>query len=116
VRPSPVVLLSPRFDPLLRVAKTYEPALVQALVPESPVEAFRIRVLRRFGRTNELKVNAMLMGPLIEATRLETTTVSPMVSRTVRWKEVSFGVSRSHPTRRTVSCHRPAGAELGPWR
>jgi hypothetical protein len=45
VRPEFVVVETPGFDRLLRIDQAEEPALVQALVAEPPVEARRERVL-----------------------------------------------------------------------
>jgi hypothetical protein len=66
VRPSDVVLDSPRFDRAPRIREMHEPALVETLVPKSPVEALDITVLNRFARLDELHRDPARVRPLIE--------------------------------------------------
>src|SRR6476646_4158323 len=61
-----VVLYAPRFNRALRVGETDKPALVQALVAESPVKAFGEAVLDRFAWANEVERDAPVMRPLIK--------------------------------------------------
>ena len=65
VRPHRVVVHSPGLDHLARISQIHEPVLVQAFVPELPVEAFDEHVLRRFASLDEVQRHLMLMGPLI---------------------------------------------------
>lgn len=51
---------------LLRIGHAHEPALVQALIPELPVEALDERVLNRIPRLDELEFHLVRVRPLIE--------------------------------------------------
>jgi len=75
VRPSDIVVDAPRFNRLLRIGQAHEPALVQALVPEPPVEALGERILNRLAGLNELKRDAARVCPLIECLAGELGTI-----------------------------------------
>ena len=66
MRPSDIVVHAPRLNRLLRIRQAHEPALVEALVAEPAVEAFRERVLNRLARLNELERDPACVRPLIE--------------------------------------------------
>lgn len=66
MRPSLVVIPSPSLDGDSGIRQAREPALVQAFVPEPPVEAFRVRVLHRLARLDEVQRYAALVRPLIQ--------------------------------------------------
>src|SRR6185437_10757125 len=51
----------------LGVGEAEEPALVETLVAEAPVEAFDIAVLRRLAWLDELQLDPALVGPLVES-------------------------------------------------
>src|SRR5690349_17903966 len=66
MRPSDIVVQAPRLNRLLRIGQAHEPALVETLVTEPAIEAFRERVLNRLTWLNELQRDTARVRPLIE--------------------------------------------------
>ncbi len=75
MRPSLVVIPSPALDGHSGIGQAYEPALVQALVPEPTVEALSVRILHRFPGLDEVQCYAALVRPLIQDLAGELRTV-----------------------------------------
>lgn len=63
--PSFVVVAPPIGDQLPRVVEIPEPMVVQAFVPESPIERVDVGVLCGLARLNQLQFYTPLMGPLV---------------------------------------------------
>ena len=61
-----VVVLPPRLDEPLRIGDAEEPGAVQALVAQSAVEAFAVRVLHWSARADERQGHADAMCPAIQ--------------------------------------------------
>ena len=61
-----VVIIAPVGQEAPGVGEPQEPVLIQALVPQLPVEAFDVAVLRRLARLDEVQLDAVLVGPLIQ--------------------------------------------------
>ena len=55
VRTRRIVIHPPRFDGLSGFVQAHEPVLVQAFVPEFPVETFDERILHRLARLDEMQ-------------------------------------------------------------
>lgn len=66
-----VVIPSPGFDPLRRIRQVPEPARVQTLISELPIEALHEGVLDRLAGLDEVELDATLVSPLIERTTRE---------------------------------------------
>ena len=66
VRPMLVVVSAPGGDQDTSLLQARKPVVIQAFIPEASIEALDERVLRRFASLNQLELNAMLAGPLIE--------------------------------------------------
>src|SRR6185312_13329108 len=58
-----VVIFAPAFDFLPRVFQAREPVRVQTFIPQPPVEAFYICVLRWLARLNVFQANTTLLAP-----------------------------------------------------
>lgn len=58
-----VVVLAPVLDDALGIVQISEPMQVQTGVPESGVEGFHERILGRFARLNEMKLDAGILAP-----------------------------------------------------
>ena len=65
VRAHRVVVYPPGLDYFSRPPQIHELVLVQAFIPELPVEAFDERVLHEPPSLNEVQRHPMLIGPLI---------------------------------------------------
>ena len=66
VRPFPIVMSSPGFHLLFRILQGQEPVLVQALLPESPVERLDEGVVRGLAGMAEVRFHPALVGSLVE--------------------------------------------------
>ena len=66
VWPMLVVVPAPGGDQDTSLGQTRKPVVIQALVPEAPVEAFDECILRGFAGLDELELDAMLTSPLVE--------------------------------------------------
>ena len=66
VRPMLVVVSAPSSDQDTSLLQTGKPVVIQALIPEAPIEALDERVLSRLAGLDQLELNAMLAGPLVE--------------------------------------------------
>ena len=66
VRPMLVVVPAPGSDRDTGLKQARKPMVVQALIPKPAVEALDERVLRGFPGLDQLELNAMLAGPLVE--------------------------------------------------
>lgn len=64
--PDRVVVLAPRLHDGLSLGDAVEPVLVQALVPERPVETFDVGVLHRLAGLDEMQAHAALIGPGVQ--------------------------------------------------
>jgi len=64
VGPAPIVVHAPVFDEPSSVSEGEKPVLVQALIPEPPVEALDEGVLDGLPWFDEAKPDAALVGPL----------------------------------------------------
>ena len=64
--PMLVVVSAPSGDQDTSLLQARKPVVIQALIPEAPVEALNERVLRGFSGLDQLELNAMLTGPLIQ--------------------------------------------------
>jgi hypothetical protein len=62
MRPDEVVIVAPTGDDLPRFGQTEEHMLVQALVPQSAVEAFDESILHRFARLDIMKRADWMVG------------------------------------------------------
>jgi len=61
-----IVIMSPGFGDPSGFRDAPEPVLVQALIPETPVEALAGAVLHRLPRLNEVVPDPSLVAPLVE--------------------------------------------------
>ena len=64
--PMLVVVSAPSGDQDTSLRQARKPVVVQTLIPETTVEALDERVLGGFACLNQLELNAMLAGPLVE--------------------------------------------------
>jgi hypothetical protein len=65
------VILPPVFDHLLGVFQRQEPVLVQALLPELPIELLDERIICGLSWPAEVELNAIEVGPPIQRLRDE---------------------------------------------
>jgi len=68
----------PAFDFAPRIAQTREPVPVQAFVPQSPVEALRISVLRRLAGLDQLQSHPSFFARSVDFYRLEMSNPCPV--------------------------------------
>ena len=61
-----IVVPAPGGDQDTSLRQTRKPMVIQALIPETPVEALDERILRGFPGLDQLELNAMLAGPLTQ--------------------------------------------------
>jgi hypothetical protein len=61
-----VVVLAPVFDRLPRVSKGEKPILIQALLPQSAVEAFDKSIVCKLSWPAELEFHAVMMSSGVE--------------------------------------------------
>ena len=66
VRPMLVVISAPGGDQDTSLRQARKPVIIQALVPEAPVEALDEGVLSGFAGLDQLELNAVLAGPLVQ--------------------------------------------------
>lgn len=66
MRPDLVVVDSVCLDPGPGVLESQELVLVEALVPELPVEALDVCVLHRLARPDEVELDPVLVGPAVD--------------------------------------------------
>ncbi len=66
VQPMLVVVSAPNGDQDTCVLQGRKPVVIQALVPDAPVEALDERILRGFTCLDQLELNTVLAGPLVE--------------------------------------------------
>ena len=66
VRSMLIVVPAPGGDQDTSLRQARKPMVIQALVPEAPVEALDERVLRGFARLDQFELHAMLVGPLVQ--------------------------------------------------
>src|SRR5512138_802243 len=66
VRPMLVVVPAPGCNQDTGLGQRRKPMVVQALIPEPPVEALNERVLGRLPGLDQLELNSMLASPLIQ--------------------------------------------------
>ena len=59
-----VVVVLPLGEDLAGVGRRAEQGLVQKFIPQTPVEAFDERVLRRFSRRDVVPFDTAILGPL----------------------------------------------------
>ena len=75
-----VVVLAPVFDRLPCLSKGDKPVLIQALLAQSPVEAFDESIVCRLSWPAELKLYAMVMCPGVKRLGDELAAVVPSKS------------------------------------
>jgi hypothetical protein len=66
-----IVFDAPRFDLAPRVVEAQEPKCVQALLPDTAVEALGKGIVSRLARPRVVEHDAMLSGPEVQITRDE---------------------------------------------
>ena len=66
VWPILIVVPAPGGDQDTSLLQARKPMVIQALIPEAPVEALDERILRGFPGLDQFELNAMLAGPLVE--------------------------------------------------
>ena len=66
VWPILIVVPAPSGDQDTSLLQARKPMVIQALIPEAPVEALDERILRGFPGLDQFELNAMLAGPLIQ--------------------------------------------------
>ena len=76
----PIAMCSPRFRFLLGILQDRnlqgrEPVLVQALLPNSPIESLDEGVVRGLTRPAEVQLHSVRVGPLIQTLRRELRSV-----------------------------------------
>ena len=75
VRPTLTIFLSPRFYLRFCILQCREPVNIQALVPQSSVEGFDVRIVRWFTGAGELHRHLVLIRPKIHQSTLELAAV-----------------------------------------
>ena len=66
VRPMLIVVLAPSGDQDTSLRQARKPVIIQTLVPEAPVETLDEGVLSGFAGLDQLELNAVLAGPLVQ--------------------------------------------------
>lgn len=66
VRPMLVVVSAPSGDQDTSLRQARKPMVIQAFIPEATVEALDEGVLRGFAGLDQLQLNTMLAGPLVQ--------------------------------------------------
>ena len=92
-----VVVAAPAFDREAGVVQAGEPVLVEALVPELPVEALDKRILYGLAGLDEVELHAVLVGSLIQDAARELRSV--VHDKGLRQPRVRARRSRSRTTR-----------------
>src|ERR1035437_976041 len=85
MRPNLIGVHPPRFNRLLRVVQADEPALVQALIADAPIEALGEGVLDGLARLNEVPRDALEHRPLVQRV---STKLRAVVTDNRRWQPV----------------------------
>ncbi len=93
VWPRAIVILLPLRDLFPRVGQISEPVLVEALVPEAPVEALDVAILHRTSWLDRVPVKSLLVCPLIDGTAEE---LRPVVRADLPWQPAHVSFQHSH--------------------
>ena len=75
----PVIVLTPFFDFFPGIIQRQKPALVQAFLPETPIESLNQSIVRRLTGTYEIQLYPIQICPLIQYLRSEFGPLSTLI-------------------------------------